>query len=84
VREEVVARGCFHLHTASGRRYRIERRTHGNVVLYDERGREVRRLCAQPHGVPVDDAVLAQKFQLEADEAAFLRVANATEIARRA
>lgn len=40
----------------------------------------IERYCAQPGGVPVDDAVLAQKLALETDAAAFLRVANCTNL----
>lgn len=63
----------------NGRTYRIRLGTHGNVRLI-EGGREVRSFCAQPDGVPIEDAMLAQKLMLEADEQAFLRVANAREI----
>lgn len=61
----------------AGRCYRIHQGTHGNVRLLDDAGREVTLYCAQPNGVPTEDAMLAQKLLIESDEAAFLRVANA-------
>jgi len=64
----------------SKRRYRIRQGTHGNVRLLDDAGREVVRYCGQPPGVPEDDAMLAQKLQLEHDEAEYLRRANATPL----
>lgn len=60
----------------SKRRYRVRQGTHGNVRLLDESGREVSSFCAQPNGVPAEDAMLAQKLMLETDERAFLHVAN--------
>lgn len=70
---DVIARG-------SQKRYRIHTGTHGNVRLLDG-DREVVRYCAQPDGVPTADAMLAQKLQIEHDEAGFLSVANATRCA---
>jgi hypothetical protein len=81
-RDDLAQKKCFYLYTKSGRKYRIDRHTHGNVYLLDERGDVVRKFCAQPPNVPADDAILAQKLQLEADEESFLRVANATPIRR--
>lgn len=63
----------------SGKTYRIHQGTHGNVRQV-ENGREVVTFCAQPEGVPTEDAMLAQKLMLETDEAAFLRVANARRL----
>ena len=65
----------------SQRRYRIRQGTHGNVRLLDAQGREVTRFCGQPPGVPTEDAMLAQKLQIEHDEEAFLRAANASQVA---
>lgn len=65
----------------SRRRYRIREGTHGNVRLLDAQGREVTRYCGQPTNVPTEDAMLAQKLQIEHDEAGFLAVANASRIA---
>lgn len=62
-----------------GKLYRIRQGTHGNVRLV-ENGRETTLFCAQPNGVPTEDAMLAQKLMLETDEAAFLRVANARRL----
>lgn len=63
----------------SGKTYRIHQGTHGNVRQV-ENGREIITFCAQPEGVPTEDAMLAQKLMLETDEAAFLRVANARRL----
>lgn len=71
---EVIARH-------SKRRYRIRQGTHGNVRLLNEQGKEVTRYCGQPNGVPTEDAMLAQKLQIEHDEDAFLKAANATRVA---
>lgn len=62
-----------------GKTYRIHQGTHGNVRQV-ENGREIVTFCAQPDGVPAEDAMLAQKLMLETDEAAFLRVANARRL----
>lgn len=64
----------------SRRRYRIRRGTHGNVKLLDDAGKEVVSYCAQPHGVPTEDSMLAQALQIEHDEDTFLRVANARRL----
>lgn len=64
----------------SKRRYRIKEGSHGNIYLM-EGDRAVTKYCAQPEGVPLHDSMLAQKFQIEADEEAFLAVANATRVA---
>lgn len=64
----------------SKRRYRVRQGTHGNVRLLDEHGAEVVRYCAQPLGVPDEDAMLAQKLMLEHEEDSFLRVANQTRL----
>lgn len=65
----------------SKRRYRIRHGIHGNVRLLDEAGKEIASFCAQPHGVPDADAVLAQKLMLETAEDDFLKVANRRAIA---
>jgi hypothetical protein len=64
----------------SRRRYRIHHGTHGNVRLLDDNGREVTRYCGQPTGVPTEDSMLAQKLQIEHDEAEFVRLSNATRL----
>lgn len=63
----------------SRNRYRVHYGTHGNVRLM-EGDREVISYCAQPDSVPTEDAMLAQKLQLEYDEDAFLKAANATDL----
>lgn len=79
-RKDLTEKNCFYLHTQSGRRYRIDRGTHGNVKLVDEKNGVISRFCAQPPGVPAEDAMLAQKLMLETDEQSFLRVANETRM----
>ncbi|SRR5258706_7080346 len=59
-----------------GTRYRIFQGQIRNVTSLNEQGNFVQTYCAQPAGVPDEDAMLAQKLVLETDEAAFLRVAN--------
>lgn len=79
-RRDLAEKGRFYLHTASGKKYRIDRGTHGNVKLVDETDRELVQYCIQPPNVPVPDAMLAQKLLLETDEETFLKVANARPI----
>lgn len=62
------------------RRYRIHHGTHGNVKLLDDQGREVVSYCGQPNGVPTEDAMLAQKLQIEYDENEYVRLSNATRL----
>jgi hypothetical protein len=79
-REDLEKKHCFYLtsHGKDGksRRYRIDRGTHGNVKLLDDKGSIVGSYCVQPDGVPAADAMLAQKLWIETDEDAFLKVAN--------
>lgn len=81
-REDLEKKGCFYLETVgrdgNRRKYRIDRGTHGNVKLMAPDGRILGRYCAQPNGVPTEDAMLAQKLWLETNEEAFLKVANFT------
>lgn len=80
----------------NGKTYRIRQGTHGNVRLL-ERAKacppifatipaeqplvEKVSFCAQPNGVPAEDAMLAQKLMLETDERKFLEIANWTDLA---
>lgn len=83
--EELRASGHFHVQLMNGRRYRISRGQHGNVVEVDGAGRGLRSLCVQPMGhLPDADAMLAQKLWLETDEATLLRTANITPMRARA
>lgn len=76
-REELERDGFFHVETRDGsRRYRLSptgqpRRVQG------EDGRQWSYCIHPDYGYPADDVVLAQKLLLEADEEAFLRIANA-------
>lgn len=79
-REQLQREMFFEIVSQSQKRYRIRQGTHGNVRLLDAGGKEVTRYCGQPNGVPDEDAMLAQKLQLEYDEASFLRLANATRM----
>lgn len=54
--------------------YRLHRGTARNIQRLVD-GRAAGWLCAHPQGVPVADVLLAQKLAIEADEAAFLRIA---------
>lgn len=80
-RDEYRRDGRFHL-LVGERRYRITRGRSGNVRLIEERAGaevEVESYCIHPEAlVPDEDTMLAQKLLLEADEAAFRRIANIT------
>lgn len=72
----------FHVTATSGRRYCIKHGRQHNVFLVDADGRAVREYCGHVgESVPNEDNILAQKLLLEADEEAFIRVANARAMA---
>ena len=75
--------GTIPVVAASGKRYRIEKGSMGNVVEIKDR-KVVARFCCHPtmQGgvVPYHDAMLAQKLMLEVDEEAFLKLANKTTL----
>lgn len=75
-RKTYAERGFFYLYTRSGKKYRIDQGTHGNVKLVDETNRVLGQYCGQPLDVPAEDAMLAQKLFLEIDEEEFKRKAN--------
>lgn len=80
-RREVKKDRAFHVISQSGKRYRIEvDRTHGNVFEVDAAGRKLLSFCVQPHGVPIADAVLAQKLHLQFNEDHFVKSANVSRI----
>lgn len=85
-REQYERDQYFHVRGQSGRNYRIRAgNQHGNVFLLDEKNQEMISYCIQPvGGLPNADAHVAQKLMLETDEAAFLRIANATTLRRAA
>lgn len=72
-----------------GKTYRIRQGTHGNVRLLEKPtgprmavpAVEKISFCAQPSGVPDEDAMLAQKLMLETEERKFLEIANWTDLA---
>jgi hypothetical protein len=77
---ELLKDGFFHVETRDGtRRYRLSptgqpKRVRGEDGL-------AWAYCIHPeYGYPQDDVVLAQKLMLEADEEAFLRIANARQV----
>lgn len=78
-REQLERERFFEIVGQSGKHYRIRQGTHGNVRLLDG-GREVGSYCGQPVGVPDEDAMLAQKLQLEYDEARFVAASNYTRM----
>ena len=60
--------------------YRIRKGSVRNIEVI-KNNRTVKVLCAHPReNLPVHDMVLAQKLALEADEQAFLRVANVSMV----
>lgn len=74
-RGELRVHNRFHVTTTSGRRYCINRGRAGNVRRPEDR----RVFCIHDYeGLPEADTMLAQKLLLEADEEAFLRIANVT------
>jgi hypothetical protein len=78
-RRDYEERHYFTVTSDTGRRWRIKvhQGQSGNVELLGEHGQAVARYCAHPpEYLPDGDAWLAQKLALEADEGAFLRVAN--------
>lgn len=68
----------FYVTAPSGRRYRIDEGTHGNLKVVDKDGRVIERLCVQPNGVPAGDAMLVQKLMIETAEDALRSHANIT------
>lgn len=69
----------FYVDAPSGRLYRIDYGTHGNVKVVDRVSRKiVERLCIQPNGVPAGDANLMQKLLIETAEDTFRAHANIT------
>lgn len=69
----------FFVEAPSGRLYRIDYGTHGNVKVVDRMTRKViERLCIQPNGVPAGDANLMQKLLIETAEDTFRSHANIT------
>lgn len=80
-RKDLEARGAFRLEVLSRdgatRRYEITRGRAGNVYEIDAKGKRIAKFCAHPAvDCPDQDTMLAQKLMLEADEEAFLAVAN--------
>lgn len=69
--DDLVKKDHFFLttHDSKGEkhRYRINRGMRGNVKRVDEKGNILESLCFHPDGVPVADAMLAQKLMLDAD-----------------
>ncbi len=76
--ETLRVHGFFYVKAKSGRKYRIDKGTHGNVKVVDKDNRVIERLCIQPNGVPVGDSMLAQKLLIETAEDVFRRHANIT------
>ena len=69
----------FFVNAPSGRLYRIDQGTHGNLkVVHPTTRKVVERLCVQPDGVPAGDAMLMQKLLIETAENALRAHANIT------
>jgi hypothetical protein len=80
-RDRYLRAGYFYVFSASGKKYKIKKGTHGNVFLMDPiTDREQVRYCVQPNGVPVADANLGQALYIRHAEEEFLRKANATRL----
>jgi hypothetical protein len=69
---------CFTVLSRDGQRCYLIRKGHErNIECLDSVGQRLHRLCAHPQAyLPDYDHMLAQKLALEADEDAFLRLAN--------
>lgn len=77
--KDLLKGGFFYVNAPSGRLYRIDEGTHGNLkVISRETGKIVERLCIQPDGVPAGDAMLVQKLMIETAEEALRAHANIT------
>jgi len=77
-RDNLEKHRYFFVKAPSGRRYRIDEGTHGNLKVVDKDGFILERLCVQPNGVPAGDAMLVQKLMIETAEDALRRHANIT------
>lgn len=79
--EEYRSEKHFHVISRSGKRYRVNYGSTGNVLELVE-DKPVSRFCIHPREqVPHADTMLAQKLLLETDEVAFRRIANITRMA---
>lgn len=79
--EEYSMHGHFFIDVLSKsgqrRRYKINKGRARNVQEVDQSGRVIKHFCAHPSMMcPDEDTMLAQKLMLEAEEEAFLRIAN--------
>lgn len=74
-KEDLAKRQCFFLYS-KGKKYRVDRGSHGNVKLLNERDQVVESYCVQPRGVPAADAMAAQKLMLETDPDLLRKLAN--------
>jgi len=83
-RKELTEKGSITLVAKSGRKYRLKFGTHGNIEELDKDEQPIARLCVQPEGVPVGDAVLAQRLWLKHDEDGIRKAANITPLRRSA
>ena len=84
-RESFVAAGFFMvIGQRTKKRYRIDRNNYaGNIQELGQNNDAVARLCCHlACDLPLADHLLAQKLSLEADEDAFLRLANRNQIVR--
>lgn len=78
-RESLRKERFFYVRAPSGRLYRIDQGTHGNLKTVDPQTRKViERLCIQPGGVPEGDSMLTQKLMIETAEDALRAHANIT------
>lgn len=77
-RDMLLKRQFFLVKAKSGRVYRIDEGTHGNLKVLDKDMKVIERLCIQPNGVPAGDAMLMQKLMIETAEDVFRSHANIT------
>lgn len=77
-RDMLLKRQYFLVKAKSGRIYRIDEGTHGNLKVLDKDMKVIERLCIQPNNVPAGDAMLMQKLMIETAEDVFRSHANIT------
>lgn len=80
-RQEYITKRLFHFKAKSGRVYRLQEGTHGNVFAVED-GRDVERFCIQPSDacLPKPDVVLSQLLMLKTNEDEFRRIANISNL----
>lgn len=77
-RRDLREKNFFYETAPSGRRYRVDRGSHGNVKVVNAQGVMIESLCVQPPGVPAGDAMAMQLLLIRTAEEALRETANIT------